>query len=101
MFRRPLGVKLRHGGDVRCKTAFPPKAEVHRRSCYVARVPFPDSFTAAKEHLYSITSLASASSLSGRSSPSVLAVLRLITSSYLMGACVGKARPRERWHQWT
>ncbi len=64
-------------------------------------MPFPDSCTAAKQHPYSITSLASASSLSGRSSPSVLAVLRLITSSYLMGACIGKAGPRERWDQWT
>src|ERR1700747_453926 len=31
------GSKLRHGGDVRCKTAFPPKAHVPPRSCYVAR----------------------------------------------------------------
>jgi hypothetical protein len=28
---------LRHCSDVRCTTALPPKAEVHRRSCYVAR----------------------------------------------------------------
>ena len=33
------GSKLRHGADVRCKTVFPPKAEVHPRSCYVAQVP--------------------------------------------------------------
>src|SRR5262249_27132774 len=32
-------VKFRHGGDVRCTTALPPKAEVDRRSCYVAFVP--------------------------------------------------------------
>ena len=35
------GSKLRLGGDVRCTTALPPKAEVHRQSCYVARVPQP------------------------------------------------------------
>src|SRR5262245_21202693 len=34
-----LRVKLRHGSDVRCKTAFHPKAEVHPLSCYVAQVP--------------------------------------------------------------
>jgi len=28
-----------HRRDVRCKTAFLPKAEVHPRSCYVAQVP--------------------------------------------------------------
>src|SRR5262249_1163095 len=39
----PNGVKLRHSSDVRCTTALPPKAEVHRRSCYVAEVPEPDS----------------------------------------------------------
>jgi hypothetical protein len=31
--------KRGHRGDVGCKTAFPPKAEVHRRSCYVSKVP--------------------------------------------------------------
>jgi hypothetical protein len=29
-------VKLGHRRDVRCKTAFSPKADVHRRPCYVA-----------------------------------------------------------------
>jgi hypothetical protein len=28
-----------HPGDVRCMTALPPKAEIHLRSCYVAKVP--------------------------------------------------------------
>ncbi len=40
---------------------------------------------------YSMTSSARASSIGGTSSPSVLAVLRLITSSYLVGACTGKS----------
>jgi hypothetical protein len=35
--RRPLGESnFGHCRDVRCKTAFPPQAEVHRRPCYVA-----------------------------------------------------------------
>src|SRR5262245_14639675 len=40
---------------------------------------------------HSITSSARASSVSGTVSPSALAVLRLITSSYLVGACTGKS----------
>src|SRR5215813_6450684 len=40
---------------------------------------------------HSITSSARASSVGGTSSPSALAVLRLITSSYLVGACTGRS----------
>src|SRR5262249_10261201 len=40
---------------------------------------------------HSITSSARASSVGGTSRPSVLAVLRLITSSYLVGACTGRS----------
>jgi hypothetical protein len=40
---------------------------------------------------YSITSLAVASSDDGTVRPSALAVLRLITSSYLFGACTGRS----------
>jgi len=40
---------------------------------------------------YSITSSARASSVGGMVRPSALAVLRLITSSYLVGACTGKS----------
>src|SRR5262249_39736962 len=39
---------------------------------------------------YSITSSAVESSVGGTSRPSALAVLRLITSSYLVGACTGR-----------
>jgi hypothetical protein len=45
----------------------------------------------SKQHLYSITSSARASSEAGTVRPSALAVLRLITSSYLVGACTGKS----------
>ncbi len=40
---------------------------------------------------HSITSSARASSVDGTSMPSVLAVLRLMTSSYLVGACTGRS----------
>jgi hypothetical protein len=40
---------------------------------------------------YSITSSARASSIGGMSSPSTLAVFRLITSSYFVGACTGRS----------
>jgi hypothetical protein len=39
---------------------------------------------------HSITSSARASSVGGTSRPSVLAVLRLITNSYLVGFCTGR-----------
>src|SRR5262249_33065664 len=40
---------------------------------------------------HSITSSARASTLAGSSRPSAFAVLRLTTSSYLVGACTGKS----------
>src|SRR5260370_11296166 len=40
---------------------------------------------------HSITSLARASTVSGTVRPSPLAVFRLTTSSYLVGACTGRA----------
>jgi hypothetical protein len=43
------------------------------------------------QHRYSITSSARASSVDGISMPSALAVLRLMTSSYLVGFCTGKS----------
>src|SRR5215467_11304028 len=46
---------------------------------------------AAKQRLYSITSSASESSDGGTSRPSALAVLRLTSSSYLVGVCTGRS----------
>src|SRR5262245_13386288 len=40
---------------------------------------------------HSITSSARASTVAGTSRPRALAVLRLITSSYLVGACTGRS----------
>jgi hypothetical protein len=76
-------VKLGRADDVRCTTALPPKADVHLRSCYVAFVPIAD--------IYSITSSARASTEGGTVSPIALAVLRLITVSYLVGVCTGRS----------
>src|SRR6516162_11001475 len=44
-----------------------------------------------KQRAYSITSSARASSVGGTSRPSVFAAFRLITSSYLVGACTGSS----------
>src|SRR3954470_23953941 len=50
-----------------------------------------DQLRRSKQHSYSITSSARASSVDGTVMPSALAVLRLITNSYLVGACTGRS----------
>ena len=45
----------------------------------------------SKQHLYSITSSARASSAGGTSRPSAFAVVRLMTRSNLVGACTGRS----------
>jgi predicted dehydrogenase len=45
----------------------------------------------SKKDPYSITSLARASTVSGRVIPDAFAVFRLITSSYWVGACTGRS----------
>src|SRR6516162_9141938 len=50
-----------------------------------------DELAAPELSVHSITSSARASSVGGTSRPSALAVLRLITSSYLVGACTGRS----------
>src|SRR5262249_22200283 len=66
-----------------------------RWSLLRARRERPRRCAAEQRHelapFHSITSSARASSVAGTSSPSVLAVLRLITSSYLVGACTGRS----------
>ena len=72
-------------------SAFPPKAtkkadvpdwSLSANSCHMRR---------SKQHLYSITSSARASTDGGISRPSALAVLWLMTSSYLVGVCTGRS----------
>jgi hypothetical protein len=61
-------------------------ANAYRRS-----VPIADVSRCSKLPLYSMTSSARASSCAGKSRPSALAVLRLMTSSYFVGACTGRS----------
>ena len=51
----------------------------------------PPSSVMNSRRSHSITSSARASSVGGTSRPSALAVLRLMTSSYLVGACTGRS----------
>src|SRR5262249_11414010 len=67
----------------------------HRRLLRVRGERPPGSRTAEQRDelaagAHSITSSARASSVGGTSKPSVLAVLTLIVSSYLVGACTGR-----------
>ena len=55
------------------------------------RATAPPSSVMNSRRSHSITSSARASNVGGTSRPSALAVLRLITSSYLVGACTGRS----------
>jgi hypothetical protein len=70
--------------------------EIARRCKYIAMGTTGDQSRCSnvretKLWVYSITSSARASRLGATSRPSDLAVLRLITSSYLLGCCTGKS----------
>ena len=67
-------------------SALPPTADMCSAQADVCLVPKADI-----SNFYSITSSACASSAGGTAMPSALAVLRLITSSYLVGACTGRS----------
>ena len=69
---------------------YPLKPDVARRGG-TAEVPLSAVSRCSKQKRYSITSSARASSVDGTLRPSALAVLRLITSSYLVGACTGRS----------
>src|SRR5215813_11796035 len=93
-----LGQKRTHAVQQRM-SALPPiataKADIRKSSCLL----YPQKRTCAVQEamsalgqkrtsaIYSITSSARCWSGTGTSKPSALAVLRLITSSYLVGAC--------------
>src|SRR5262245_32114856 len=70
-------------------SAFPPKADKQQTSPFVRYVPQPAVSNRSKAAGYSMTASARASTVAGTSRPSALAVLRLITSSYLVGAHSG------------
>jgi len=84
---RSVGVKSRSQALPQFEPVPPQKADIrvaHRRVCYGRTV----------DVAYSITSSARASSVGGTSRPSPFAVLRLITNSYLVGACTGRSAGR-------
>jgi hypothetical protein len=53
--------------------------------------PLPDSCIAAKQYFYSMTSSARSGNAGGMFNPSAFAVLRLTTSSNLVGAWTGRS----------
>jgi len=69
----------------RAVSASPPKADIDRGRHAVRFVPIADMGP------YSITSSARESTDDGTVRPSPLAVFRLITSSFLVGACTGRS----------
>ena len=80
-------------GHLQCKmrmSALPPIADIKRTGCDVRFVPLA---TNAPQQMmrYSITSSAIASTPDGIARPSVLAVLRLITNSNLVGCMTGRS----------
>jgi|SRR5262245_59535921 len=79
-----LGHK-RTSKQVRAMSALPPKADMDQNGRDVRFVPKADIGS-------SIDSSARAKIACGTDRPMALVVLRLITSSYLVGACTG------RWH---
>ena len=92
--------KLKGGGDVRIGS-FAPLAQFQVCPLYSesdrlvdlqnqARWAISDQSAPLQTMAYSITWSARASSAGGTVRPSALAVLRLIASSYLVGACTGK-----------
>jgi hypothetical protein len=62
-----------------------------RRRRPVVKGPIADKVRCGKNLSYSITSSAVASSVAGTMRPSALAVLRLITTSYLRASCTGRS----------
>ena len=90
--RRACNVRFTpNSGHVRCKKGCPlyPKSGHLQRKKRCPLCAKSELMHRSKMDRYSITSPAVASSLAGISIPSALAVLRLIVSSYFVGACTG------------
>src|SRR5215467_5601595 len=82
-----LWVKSRHSA----MSALPPIADIGTQSRDVRFVPKADIVRCGERHRYSITSSALVSKDCGTVKPIAFAVLRLISSSYLVGACTGRS----------
>ena len=73
-------------------SAIPPRERTNSEAVGTLRlVPIASFGTAANQHPYSITLSARANIEGGTVRPSALAVFRLMTSSYLVGACTGRS----------
>src|SRR5262249_40881678 len=83
-----LGRARMEKSDHRYRPLLPPRRERPRSRCAAAQ---RDELAAHHLRGHSITSSTGARTDDGISSPSTLAVLRLITSSYLVGACTGRS----------
>jgi len=88
-----LGQKQTSAHD-RVMSALPPKADIDQSGRDVRFVPKANSSAPRQKSRYSITSSASASSLSGICRSNALAVLRLMTRSNLVGCKTGKSPGR-------
>src|SRR5262245_44767713 len=89
-WQQSLGPNVRFGQKRTLKrlhpmSALPPKADIETQPRNVRFVPKADI------GVHSISSSASAISLSGIVRPSALAVLRLMISSNFVGACTGRS----------
>jgi hypothetical protein len=89
--RCPLWVINRHHAVLRAMSALPPTADINRRNRNVRYVPEAAVSNCSRAAPHSITSSARASTDVGTSRASAFAVLRLITSWYLVGACTGRS----------
>ena len=68
-----------------------PKADIRFQRSICRDGPFPDQVHCSKTTIYSITSSAMLISPGGNVRPSVLAVLRFMTNSNLIGSITGKS----------
>ena len=82
------GDMARHPSTLRKKR---PRANQGAAYDYAAPSKVASESAHERDFDYSITSSAVASSVGGTSIPSAMAVLRLMTSSYLVGACTGRS----------
>ena len=70
-------------------SALPPKADIRDSDLHIRFVPIADILQRGKERRYSITLSARSSNDSGIVKLSALAVVRLMTKSYLVGCSTG------------
>ena len=87
----PGWVKSGHSAIFGACPLYPQKRTLDQHDRDVCFVPKADILRCSEERRYSITSSACASRAAGIVRPIVLAVLRLTTSWYFVGACTGRS----------